>query len=200
MDTNFCVRPFDLGIFGFVVMALLTACGNSPAQQKIRPKHAEDAAQIRLSWYRKLVWPTEDCPIDPLYEDNPGIETYFLKENQTLVRVICTPGAYQRSSFLYWIHHGQAELLHFRQFRDDGIHRSKFYTDPLLTGIIEIDTRHYVIKVWRKYRGIGDCGQLLRYRLSDGETSLLELRVKECSDTPQPLPPEQWPKFPLSPP
>jgi hypothetical protein len=73
--------------------------------------------------------------------------------------------------------------------------------DPELLGIPAYDSETRLITTFAKGRGIGDCGSLLRYRFSDGETELLEYRHRELPDPDEDIdfenipPPEEWPTF-----
>ncbi len=152
------------------------------------------ATEQRLAWHRRLNWPKARCPLKPPFGQDPGITIHPFDDDRSMVEVTCSLGAYQGNGLLYLLDdNGKARALRFLQFHSPDRGQLLPYTDALLTGVIQVEPTRHAIKVWRKYRGIGDCGQLLRYRVSNGKVQLAELRVRDCEDELSRIPPEQWP-------
>jgi len=188
------------GIFFLCLIALsLAACANSKPVliTGSTPKGSTLSPPLeRIDWWTKLHWPTENCPVTSPTPDNEGIEAYPLDDGRSLVEVICSLGAYQGSSRLYLLDTSStAHALNFRQFQAPDVGKLEPYDDKLVTGLMQVRPQLGEITVWRKYRGIGDCGQFLRYHLTGNQLHLKELRMQECEDEPNFLPPEQWRKI-----
>ncbi len=184
-------RPVILSL----VLLLLAACNATQATKKGAPTAKLSPTEQRQAWQRRLDWPTKHCPLNPPFEQDAGVTAHPFGDDGSLVEVTCTLGAYQGDSLLYLLDRdGKARALRFRQFHSPDKGQLRPYTDTLLTGIVQVTPERQSIKVWRKYRGIGDCGQLLRYRVSHGQAELIELRVRDCADEPAFTPPEQWPR------
>ena len=152
----------------------------------------------RQIWHQKLHWQTGQCPLRSPFANDGGIASYTLKGGNTLIVVACSLGVYQGDSLLYAgdEKHGYG-LLAFRQFRAYGNRKLVSYTDALLRGIVMVQPSQNSVEVLRKYRGLGDCGQLLRYRIEGGQAKLDELRIKECDEVPGGVPPKAWRKVTL---
>ena len=185
------------------IFLLVSACGDRTLTIKKTDSVVTKltAAEQRLQWKNKLGWSDPRCMSYETFEENTGIEQYPLDKRISLVVVTCSLGTYQGDSLLYLLKKGKkAQLLKFQQFQSLDIGELDPYKDTLLTGIVQLEPKGKasLIKVWRKYRGIGDCGQLLRYSIESGQARLIELRVKNCEDEIKHVPPEQWPEVKLS--
>lgn len=201
MENNPVRWTFNLSLFSLMALLTLPACGGGSSGSVV-PATGPKAEQIRLKWYRRLEWPTENCPVEPVYEGDPGINYFPLDEGQALVQVVCYLGAYQGNSFIYWLNHDRVRLLRFRRCINDDEAAENCILQPVteITNLVKVDAQHREIILLYKYRGIGDCGQWLRYRFNDGKTSLLEMRIRNCPEEELPgewLPPEHWPSIPL---
>ena len=173
----------------------LAGCNTTQATKKTTLAAKHSPAEQRHAWQQRLGWSTKRCPLQPPYARDAGITAYPFGDGRSLVEVTCTLGAYQGDSLLYLLDgNGKARALRFRQFHSPDKGQLLPYTDALLTGIVQVMPERRSIKVWRKYRGIGDCGQLLRYRVRHAQAELIELRAKDCADEPAFTPPEQWPR------
>jgi hypothetical protein len=108
--------------------------------------------------------------------------------------VECQQLAYQGNHMIYLLTSGRVTLLQFPQFNAQREGMLLPYKSALLTGTLDFDPDQGQLRVQRLYRGLGDCGQWLRYEAVSAVPQLAELRVRECSDHAGPrLPPEQWP-------
>ncbi len=175
---------------------LMSACSSKTQINKksntVKVKPA--AVEERLRWQKVLNLSDPRCLETELFEQDSGIGQYPFERGISLVVVTCSLGTYQGDSLLYLLKGEKAQLLQFQQFQSVDIGELDSYRDTLLSGIVQTESRGKgtLIKVWRKYRGIGDCGQLLRYKIENGQAKLIELRVRECGDQTKFVPPEQW--------
>ena len=90
---------------------------------------------------------------------------------------------------------GRFVPLRFVQFESDAPGRLTRYESPLLTGLVSVSPRDRTIRVLRKSRGSGDCGQYAVYAVKAQSAALQQLRVRECPaqfDRTVPAP-ERWP-------
>ena len=156
------------------------------------------AQQERERWWQRLHWSTANCPREAFDDEASGVQRHPLTDGRALIEITCFLGAYQGQSLWYVQTPSETPAqLAFDQFDapDGGV--LEHYRDPALVGTVTVDADEGKLVVLRKYRGIGDCGQLLTYRLSDAEAKLVELRVRDCDDDAAYTPPERWPVVPL---
>ncbi len=179
---NICLKPVSFSTLTLCLsLFLLGVCDTATKPTVKNIVVAEPSlAEQRLSWQKKLNWSDLRCPKTLPFEHDSGIEQHTLKKDLSLVVVVCSLGAYQGDSLLYQLDaEKKAQPLQFLQFQSLDKGQLQPYTDTLLTGIIEVDSNKHLIIVWRKYRGIGDCGQLLHYHLRKGQTTLVKLQKKD---------------------
>jgi hypothetical protein len=85
-----------------------------------------------------------------------------------------------------------ARLLEFRTYvsPDDGQLVPEVATE--LSGFPDFDEARRELVVWRKFRGVGDCGLRAVYQFNSEQPRLREARAKiDCDGTM--IPPERWP-------
>lgn len=131
-----------------------------------------------------------------------GLEFYPLGNNKWLLEVVVGFGAYQGTYRYYFLDESgnqkswQEVLFRTLYWNDSGEIRET--REPELFGIPSFDFESGLITTFVKGRGIGDCGSLIKYRFSDGETELLEYRHRDLPDFDEELdfenipPPEEW--------
>jgi hypothetical protein len=156
----------------------------------------------REAWRKVLQWSAE-CEQAFDYPDKSfgGLEFYPLADKQYLVEVVCTTGAYQGYQVYYFYDETKqqpvAKLLTFesRESQDEKS-LTKIQTTELW-GLPTFDTNTKELKVFNKFRGIGDCGTLATYEFIDGQPKLKELRAKLACDGKGTGDPEQWTRISL---
>lgn len=171
----------------------------------------------RLLWRSLLRWGSdhyehyaknhETGEIDENHEDS-GLEFYNLGNNKWLLEVVIGFGAYQGTYRYYFLDESRnqrswKEVL-FRQFCWNHSGEIREMLDPDISGIPAFDPETGLITTFVKGRGIGDCGSLITFRFSDGETELLEYRHRDFPNPDEEIdfenipPPEEWPLWDLS--
>ncbi len=149
-------------------------------------------------WWQKLQWSESLCP-RKAPGDDPEVNVYEIADGRKLVKIICFLGAYQGQQIYYLsIPNGGFTLLEFDQFEspDKGILDP--YRSPEVIGTSQVLTASNQFIVFRKYRGIGDCGQLLTYSLEKTQPQLVEFRTRACDDDAVYIPPEEWQQIPIN--
>jgi hypothetical protein len=148
----------------------------------------------RAAWAAQLAWPNSLCPSKAPRPNSTGVAIQNIDSERRWVIVECQQLAYQGNHIVYLMTSGGATLLQFPQFDARREGKLRRYKSALLTGTLDFKPDKGQLSVQRLYRGIGDCGQWLRYEAGSATPRLAELRVRECSDQPgSSLPPEQWP-------
>jgi len=156
-------------------------------------------AESRDDWWRKLQWPESLCPRHG-FEDDAGVKTYKMADGRELVEVVCFLGAYQGQQIYYLrAKNGGFTLLEFDQFESPNKGVLEPYRAAEVTGSVQMTAAGGQLKVFRKYRGIGDCGQLLTYSLEKEQPQLVEFRTRQCDDDVKKyIPPDKWRKTPVA--
>jgi Protein of unknown function (DUF1176) len=151
----------------------------------------------RKAWREILKWPDE-CERAFDYPDKSygGIELHQLAEKQYLVQVTCTGGAYQGYQVYYFYDETKQQptgkLLTFES-RESQDEKSLTKTEASeLWGQPTFDEKTKELKVFNRFRGIGDCGILATYGFVNGEPELKELRAKINCDGKGAGNPEKW--------
>ncbi len=163
------------------------------------PTHAQEpkpeTSLTREQWHARLGWETPDCPLASPAAPNSGIQVFELTPKLALIQVECQHLAYQATYFFYLQKGKQVIQQKFRQFESPDVGQLDPYTSPLVTGLPTIQTATKALFILRKYRGYGDCGQYLEYRLEGSKLVLKQLRVNECAETfpAKAIPPQNWP-------
>ncbi|MBP7394932.1 MAG: hypothetical protein KA945_14000 [Zoogloea sp.] len=154
------------------------------------------AATERTGWLARLQWSADDCPPESPDPERSGVVELASARGRAYVQILCERWAYQGTSLIYRRTLAGGELLSFPQFESEAPGQRIRYVSPLLTGtLLGVDPDGQTLRVLRKYRGIGDCGQYLVYQVRGGQVSLKTLRVRECPDAPRAFfpPPDRWP-------
>lgn len=166
------------------------------ASSNITPTTTDSGS--RDYWWRQLQWSESLCPRhEP--GDNSGVNVHKIADGRELVEIICFLGAYQGQQIYYLrAKNGSFTLLEFDQFESPNVGVLEPYRAAEVTGTSQIINSGNQLKVFRKYRGIGDCGQLLTYSLEKAQPQLIEFRTRKCDDNNKTyLPPEKWRQVPI---
>ena len=169
----------------------------APPSIKANPTYED-----RKAWREVLKWPDE-CEQAFDYPDKSygGIEFNQLAEKQYLVEVTCTGGAYQGYQVYYFYDETKqqptAKLLTFES-RESQDEKSLTKTETSeMWGQATFDEKTKELKVFNRFRGIGDCGILATYGFVNGEPELKELRAKINCDGKGAGNPEKWNRIAL---
>ena len=113
----------------------------------------------------------------------------------TLIQVDCQRMAYQATYYFYLKIGTKITQQIFNQFESADGQQLDRYSAALVTGLPTFRNKDKTLFILRKYRGFGDCGQYLEYRLAAGRFVLNKLRVNECAETfpSAPTSPQNWP-------
>lgn len=149
----------------------------------------------RQQWQAQLGWETTDCPLESPAAPNSGIQVFELAPNLALIQVQCQLLTYQATYFFYLKKDAQVTQQKFQQFESLDVGQLEAYTSPMVTGLPAIQAKKKALYILRKYRGYGDCGQYLEYRLVGSKWVLKQLRVNECAEvfSEKVIPPQNWP-------
>lgn len=184
-------RYYFIRVLSSILLAstfLLSASIHAQAQQ---PR----TSLTRQQWHGQLGWETQDCPLESASAHNSGIQVFGFGPKLALIQVECQHLAYQ-ATYLFYLQKGkQVMQLKFRQFESPDAGQLDPYTSPLVTGLPIVQSNTKAFFILRKYRGYGDCGQYLEYRMKGSNFVLKQLRVNECAETfpAKVIAPQSWP-------
>jgi hypothetical protein len=156
----------------------------------------------RAAWYEILKWPKK-CEeafhqTSPLEKSNAGVEFYSLGRGEYLVEVVCYSGAYQPGSIIMYYNERKplsARALKLKGFEtEDEQGKSLGYSE--ISGLTEFNRKRKELEILSKYRGTGDCGMFVRYRITRGDAIVIEAREQECDDNrnSRDIDPRRWPR------
>jgi Protein of unknown function (DUF1176) len=121
-----------------------------------------------------------------------NVEQHELGDNQTLLVVQCTMGAYQPSTMVFLRAFDRLDQLAFPSYGSDSGWSGTNYL-----GFVEFDPKTKELSNYAKSRGLGDCGTSSRYRWTGYDFKLLEYRHRDCNDD-EPVDPDgEIPEFPI---
>jgi uncharacterized protein DUF1176 len=158
-----------------------------------------------------LQWP-ENCErgFAPSDSSSAGLEFLPLAaRGRVLAQVMCSLGAYQ-PTYLYYVVDTSAMSsparsrvsgpLEFQDYVDSGMPGRNRLTAERTTEVVGLPTylpdRRY-LRIFRRFRGIGDCGLLLTYEIVDTQAVLREARGKLACDQRGTRDPSRWPVLKL---
>ena len=188
LPISICLRLRRIQVFLYCLFTLGACQATEPFQVNAMPT-------TREQWQSLLKWAEADCPLEAPDEATTGVSVHDLGANSRVVEVECERYAYQGTRLLYLLKNGAGLPLKFDQYESPDVGRLEPYQSPVLTGLLSVDARAGYLEVLRKYRGVGDCGQYLRYRIEGDHVILHELRVRECGKLPlaKTVDPKTWP-------
>jgi Protein of unknown function (DUF1176) len=209
-----------------VVAAALTlgsACGSkgssgqSPSTTAARPappqaprlRTRDLTVADRRAWRAAIQWP-ESCErgFAPSDSSSAGLEFLPLSGGRVVAQVMCSLGAYQ-PTYLYYVVDTSASSaassrvtgpLEFKDYVDSGTPGPNRLTAEQTTEVVGLpeyvpDRRQ--LRVFRRFRGVGDCGLLLTYEIADTRAVLREARGKLACNGRGPRDPSKWPVLKL---
>jgi hypothetical protein len=148
----------------------------------------------RNKFLSEASWPKAECDANVTPEPL-GAHRIDLRDGSSWIQVDCERFAYQGSQLIYIENGKKRAALKFKQFNSESESDLQPYSSKVLTGLTTLKPESMRIEVFRKYRGIGDCGQLLTYSVTRTSTKLITLRVRNCPLMPEKnVPaPSTWP-------
>lgn len=169
---------------------------NQPAEPPAKLNTAQ-----RAQWFKTLKWPAtceERFRHTSAGGAYGGVDFYTLNPNQYLVRVECFGGAYNPGQ-LFMIYQPSpshaSRVVTLRGVGED----AKGEGASIAMGTALFDVKGKTLQIYRKSRGVGGCGVLVRYGFAaNGDPNVIEARRRdECGNTPEAIDPNQWPKVNL---
>lgn len=120
---------------------------------------------------------------------------YPINKKQYLVEFLCFLGAYQ-GNYEYFLYDNVSSKpkvtpLSLAVFEVDKSGQITRTNSRSIGGIPEYNSEEQTLTVVTKYRGLGDCGSLAKYKWENKEFQILEYRVKASCDGTY-LEPEQY--------
>jgi hypothetical protein len=170
------------------------------------PREGDDQ---RAPWRSALKWPTW-CEKGfratfPDGAEGGGVDLRTLPDGRLLLVVGCGTGAYQGPSLLYDVQIPQSapatgRLLRVPTYDTTGIRslRLKRITGTEAIGLIRHSAGNTLLTVLTKFRGLGDCGVWVRYRVDPSALVPLVVRAKVRCDGKPPYNPARWPRYPVA--
>lgn len=134
----------------------------------------DEASCERAMWRERLGW-DDECEN---FDAGSGIDVYRLDADRSLVRVICTLGAYQGMARIYLWTGGRGRLLVFPV--PDSNRPGKLEVTSDLSNFADFEADKKELVVWRRYRGLGDCGSWVRYGFSGATVVVREMRQQQA--------------------
>ena len=187
-----------------LVMIATVAASLAGSAYAARPGDAE-----RAQWQRALSWPSwcEDGyrMAFPDGTGGGGVDLRTLPDGRLLLVVGCGTGAYQGTSLLYDVVIPQSapptgRLLRVPTYDTAGVRsaRLKRTTQTHATGIMTHSPDNTLLTVFTKFRGLGDCGVWVRYRVATPTLVPLVVRAKVRCNAKPPFNPARWPRYPIA--
>lgn len=201
-----CSRPHvtSSGVGGAMSSTSTSTSTSTPTSTPMPTATATDsleakspAAVERGNWRARLGW-DEDCEH---YAGGPdsGISVFVISPTRSLVRVICSLGAYQGEARIYvWNTPGDGGAPHGKLMSfpvPDSNQKGHIENTPALSNFADWNEEKKELRVWRRYRGPGDCGSLVRYTFDGDRVVVKEMRQQiECNG--KNVDPDKWPLVP----
>lgn len=190
-------------IVGTVVAGALTASLTGA----VLAANPDDAA--RAQWRQSLGWPNwcEEGYRAAAGGITPegGVDLRTLPDGRMLLVVGCGVGAYQGTFLLYDVQIPQSapatgRLLRVPTYDPTGARSValKRVARSQVAGLITHSGDNTLLTVLTKFRGLGDCGVWVRYRMAPGGPVPLVVRAKVRCDGKPPYNPSRWPRYPVS--
>lgn len=175
--------------FAFCLVWLFTSLCFGQTPEENRSLTTAD----REAWRRVLQWPDE---LEGQWKrsrfdhnsDHGGLVFYKLNRNNYLAMITVHESSYQpRYIFMYYSPSSErpipARLLKLKMYErddDDGHVSGRLVTE--VEGLATFDDAKKQLLVHTKGRGTGDCGSLVRYKITPIRAVAVEARVHACYD------------------
>lgn len=163
----------------------------------------------RANWRQALAWPgwcEEGYRASfPNGAPDGGVKLRTLPDGRMLVVVGCGVGAYQGTSLLYDVQIPQGapatgRLLRVPTYDPTGARSVALrrVNREAASGLLTHSGDSTLLTVFTKFRGLGDCGVWVRYRVTPGGLAPLIVRAKVRCDGKPPYNPARWPRYPVT--
>jgi nucleoside phosphorylase len=150
----------------------------------------------RKRWKALLQWSafTDELGDDEFFEQKlqennfSGMEFYNLDSQQFLLEVEICLHAYQASYIYVYLDERGANpkwnIINFREIYSISSQSNELCETikQRVCGSPYFDVKTNTLVNFYKSRGIGDCGSISTYKIEDGTATLIELRIKNCSN------------------
>lgn len=135
--------------------------------------------------------------LDPQYSQQSS-EVYPVGEGKYLVKLSCFLAAYQEG-FEFWLYEktaGGVDVQPLTLTRFNAANGGKPNPDEIRTlgGTTSYDTANKAVTIFTKFRGVGDCGSLARYKFENNSLDLVSYKAKYDCDGNY-VDPEQYPQI-----
>lgn len=171
---------------GYVLLCAAVCVAQVPA------KKTELTVADREAWQKALHWPVEfeeqwRRSRTTSDRDQSGLVFYSLGQGNYLVAIEVHESSYQpRYLFMHYSESGKtrARVLKFKTYEGDDDDANKITTRFVaeVEGVPTFDATTKQLVFHTKGRGTGDCGSLVRYRITPTRTIPIEARVHACFD------------------
>jgi len=179
--------------FKLLITNLLLALCASVCAAQVPAKKTELTLADREAWHKVLGWPVE---LEEQWRrsrttsdraDQSGLAFYSLGEGNYLVVIEVHESFYQpRYLFMHYSESGKTppRLLKLKTYEGDDDDVNKVSTRLLaeVEGIPTFDAVKKQLVFHTKGRGTGDCGSLVRYKITPTRAIPMEARVHACFD------------------
>jgi hypothetical protein len=132
-------------------------------------------------------------------KETAGLEFHQLADQQYLIEVTCTLGAYQGFQVYMYLDERQsppvAKLLTFLTYESEDDNKLEKKETEELWGLPEFNPGTKELTIVNKFRGPGDCGTLATYGFREGAPELRDLRAKLTCDGKGAENPQSWEKI-----
>lgn len=173
------------------VVAPIASAASEPPPSDEPPPPGGDARALasadRALWRARLHW-KDECE-EGFLATSPGelgIDATDLGGGKQLVRVSCELGAYNPASTWFFVERAngreKVSALSFPTYEVPDEFSTRAVTSPTLRGLDDLDVKRRELSVWRKFRGVGDCGISARYRVEGGKVRVLAIAAKLACD------------------
>lgn len=176
----------------FVIVSTLIVLSVLLCSAQVPPKKTGLTVTDRAAWQKILRWPVRfeeqwqrsRTNTDP---DRSGVVFYSLGRGNYLVAVEVQESSYQpRYLFMHYSETAKtpARLLQLKTYEGDDDDVNKVSTKLMaeVEGVPTFDAVKNQLVLYTKGRGTGDCGSLVRYKITATRAIPIEARVHACFD------------------
>ena len=178
--------------FKLLIISMLILLSGSLCVAQVPAKKTGLTVTDRGEWQNILHWPVEfeeqwrrsRTNTDP---DRSGLVFYSLGQGNYLVAVEVQESSYQpRYLFMHYSEFRKTpvRLLELKTYEGDDDDVNKVSTKLLteVEGVPTFDTANKQLVLYVKGRGTGDCGSLVRYKITPTRAIPIQARVHACFD------------------
>ena len=171
--------------------ALMVLCV-SVCSAQIPAKKTDLTVADREAWQKVVQWPVEleDQWRRSRTSNEPaqsGLVFHSLGQGNYLVQIEVQESSYQpRYLFMYYseTRHARSRILRLKTYEgdDDDVNKVSTRLQAEVEGVPTFDAAKKQLTFFTKGRGTGDCGSLVRYKITPRRAIPIEARVHACFD------------------